>query len=75
MGTKVREKEYLSVVNNTKKGYNLVLSTNCGNSFVNHPEGFFIIIFLILNYLNNLLRNERKFNPTEDLSRCLLLYR
>lgn len=27
---------------NIKKGYNLVLSTNCGNSFVNHPEGFFI---------------------------------
>ncbi len=75
MGTKVREKEYLSVVNNTKKGYNSDLSSDCGNSFINHPEGFFINIFLILNYLNNLLRNERKFNPTENLSRCLLLYR
>jgi len=42
MGTKVREKEYLSVVNNTKKGYNSDLSSDCGNSFTNHPEGFFI---------------------------------
>jgi hypothetical protein len=42
MGTKVREKEYLSVVNNIKRGYNSDLSSDCGNSFVNHPEGFFI---------------------------------
>jgi len=45
MGTKVREKEYLSVVNNTKKGYNSDLSSDCGNSFINHPEGFFKKIF------------------------------
>jgi hypothetical protein len=42
MGTKVREKEYLNVVNNIKKGYNSDLSSDCGNSFINHPEGFFI---------------------------------
>jgi hypothetical protein len=40
MGTKVREKEYLSVVNNIKKGYKPDLSSDCGNSFTNHPEGF-----------------------------------
>jgi hypothetical protein len=47
MGTKVREKEYLSVVNNTKKGYNSDLSSDCGKSFANHPEGFFIFYHLL----------------------------
>jgi len=54
MGTKVREKEYLSVVNNTKKGYNSDLSSDCGNSFINHPEGFF---YRITYYFGNSLLN------------------
>jgi hypothetical protein len=53
MGTKVREKEYLSVVNNTKKGYNSDLSSDCGNSFINHPEGFFINILYLLYHVKN----------------------
>jgi len=55
MGTKVREKEYLSVVNNIKKGYNSDLSSDCGNSFINHPEGFFNI------NLQNLIRNNTTY--------------
>jgi len=53
MGTKVREKEYLSVVNNTKKGYNSDLSSDCGNSFINHPEGFFINILYLTYHVKN----------------------
>ena len=52
MGIKVREKEYLGVVNNIKKGYNSDLSSDCGNSFINHPEGFFN------NNLQILIRNS-----------------
>jgi hypothetical protein len=60
MGTKVREKEYLGVVNNIKKGYNSDLSSDCGNSFINHPEGFFYLnLYSYYSYYNNLKKRTK----------------